>query len=146
MKSQLVYTLNFKVPTSARQKGALYASHIMLFYIGQILLGNCNSPVSHLVEQGMAHHLGDSNQIQVSGLAVLFSSLTLLISASLPFSSNAIYRVKFPVLRQVPFTPFCFLAGVFGLWFVYRYGTTSCLNSGPFFHSSPSRGSYSSKR
>ena len=90
-----------------------YASHIMLFYIGPILLGNCNSPVSHLVEQGMAHHLGDTNQIQVGGLVVLFSSLALLISASLPFSSNAIYKVKFPVLRQVPFTPFYFLAGVF---------------------------------
>ena len=48
----------------------------------------------------MAHHLGDANQIQIGVLAVIiFSSLALLISASLPFSSNAIYIVLFRITR-----------------------------------------------
>ena len=34
--------------SSTSEKGALYASHIMLFYIEPILLGNCNPSLSYL--------------------------------------------------------------------------------------------------
>ena len=52
------------------------------------------------MEQGLADHLGVSSQMQVGGLTVIIKITgALLISASLPFSVNAISLINFQAFK-----------------------------------------------